>query len=108
MYSTYLMEKLLSGETEDDPYAFNEVQTWSDGIVGGITSQEELYIPINVNQNHWNFSRIKMKEKVIELWDSLGERASNDKFLKTAERFIKDVMSREVAEGRVTEGAQWQ
>ena len=52
MYSTYLMEKLLSGENEDDLYAFNKVQTWSDGIVGGIASQEELYISINVNQNH--------------------------------------------------------
>ena len=102
------MEKLLSGENEDDPYAFNEVQTWSDGIVGGITSQEELYIPTNVNQNHWNFIRIKMKENVLELWDSLGERVSNDTFLKTAERFIKAVMSREVGEDRVTEGAQWQ
>ena len=108
MYSTYITEKLFSGKEDEDPYAFNEVRMWSNRIVGGIASQEELYIPINVNRNHWNFIRIKMKEKVIELWDSLGERVSNDKLLKTAERFIKYVMSRELAEGRVTKGAQWQ
>ena len=49
-----------------------------------------------------------MKEKVIELWESLGELVSNDKFIKMAERFINDVMSREAGEGRVTERAQWQ
>ena len=45
---------------------------------------------------------------MIELWDSLGEQASNGKFLKTAERFINSIMSRETTEGRATEGAQLQ
>ena len=49
-----------------------------------------------------------MIEIVIELWDSLGEQTNNNEFLRVAECFIKDLMSKETAEGRVMEGAQWQ
>ena len=75
---------------------------------GGVASQDELYIPINAGQNHWNFARINMAEKVVELWDSLGVRSSNDKFLRVAERFVKDVTGCEVTEGRTVAGQQWQ
>ena len=44
--------------------------------------------------------------KTIELWDSMGLRASNGKFLKATKRYVKDVMAREATEGRLLFGQQ--
>ena len=107
MHNSFLMKKLFSGESTDDWYTFNQVRTWSNIIQGGVAAQDELYIPISADQTHWNFIRIKMREKVMELWDSLGERHSNSKFLRAAGLFIKDVMMRETTEGRVSAEEDW-
>jgi Ulp1 family protease len=75
---------------------------------GRVASQEELYIPIHANGNHWNFVRIVMRTKTVELWDSLGERASNVRYLTTANRFIMDVMAKETSERGLSEEHLWQ
>ena len=43
-----------------------------------------------------------MQEKRIELWDSLGPKASNAKYLTAAEQFAKDALAREETAGRIT------
>ena len=108
MYNSFLMRRLLSSGSLANRYTFDQVRTWSNGIEGGVAAQEELYIPINADQNHWNFIRIKMREKVIGLWDSLRVQSSNNKFLRAAEQFVKDVMAREAMEGRVRAEENWE
>ena len=54
---------------------------------------------MNPNGNHWNFIHVKMQEKQIELWDLLGLRASNAKYLAATEKFVKDALIRETMTG---------
>ena len=100
VYNSFLVKKLLSGQTTANGYTFDQVETWSGGIKGGVAAQKELYIPVNADQNYWNFTWMKMRERVTELWDLLGVQNSNNKFLRAAEPFVKDIMLREVTEGR--------
>ena len=66
---------------------------------GGITYK---YIPVNANiKTTGTLSESQyIGTKPVELWDSMGWHASNETFLGTAGRFIKDVMAREVTAGR--------
>ena len=51
-------------------------------VEGNIANLDELYVPINDNSNHWNFFRVLMRKKEIDLWDSLGpDIASNKTYL---------------------------
>ena len=67
---------------------------------------EEVCGATNASRSHWNFIRVLMGIKTIELWDSMGLRASNGKFLKATKRYVKDVMAREATEGRLLFGHQ--
>ena len=50
---------------------------------------DEIFIPVNPNGNHWNFIHVRVQEKHLELWDSLGLQASNSKYLAAAEKLSK-------------------
>ena len=100
VFSTHLMNTLLSGTDSADGYNFTEAARWCARVPGGMRDLEEIFIPINSGSNHWNFIRIRVQEKQVELWDSLGLRPSNEKYLLAAERFIKDTIAREQAADR--------
>ena len=112
MFSTHLMNKLLSGTDPADRYNFVEAARWCERVPGGMRDLEEIFIPINPGGNHWNFIRVGVQEKQVELWDSMGLRPSNEKYLLAAERFIKDAIAREEAadRGATSHGGQegWQ
>ena len=107
-----MMNKLLSGTDSADRYNFAEAARWCERVPGGMRDLEEIFIPINPGGNHWNFIQVGVQEKQVELWDSMGLRPSNEKYLLAAERFIKDAIAREEAadRGATSQGGQegWQ
>ena len=89
MFSSHLMDKLLRGPVLKHFYTFNEVRTRSDRIEGGVSTQEELYIPVNTNGNHWNFVKATMGTKTIELLNSMGLQSSSNFFLRALKGYIR-------------------
>ena len=69
---------------------------------GGVGSLDEIFIPVSPGGNHWNFIRVRVQAKRIELWDSLRPQTSNAKYLVVAEKFVKDALDREELAGRIT------
>ena len=73
---------------------------WWDRVPGGMNNVDEIYIPVNFNSNHWNFIRVRIQNKRIELWDYMGLNTSNATYLKAIERLVKDTIVGEVSDGR--------
>ena len=107
VFSLHLMGALLGGANPTDPYDFAAVGRWYDRVPGDISSLGEILIPGNPNGNHWNFIRVRVQAKKIELWDSLGLQTSNATYLAAAERFVKDTLTREESAGRTAAGQGW-
>ena len=101
VFSSHLMDKLFGGADSTVQYDFAAVGGWCDRVPGGISSLDEIFIPVNPNGNHWNFIHVRVQEKRIELWDSLGLQASNSKYLAAAEKFVEDALTREGSAGRI-------
>ena len=97
VFSLHLMGKLLKGADPTVQYDFAAVGGWCDRVPGGMSCLDEIFIPVNP---HWNFIHVRMQEKWIELWDSLGLQASNLKYLAATEKFVKDALTKEVSTGR--------
>ncbi|CAJ0892393.1 5518_t:CDS:2, partial [Entrophospora sp. SA101] len=76
-FSTYFYAKLMKG----DEYSYSRVIRWTKKI--DIFKKKLLFVPININASHWILAVIIIKERKIELWDSLGiEWTANNKFYK--------------------------
>ncbi|CAH1757548.1 8224_t:CDS:2 [Entrophospora sp. SA101] len=67
-FSTYFYVMLM----KDNVYSYSNVIRWTKKI--DIFSKQFIYVPINVNDSHWILAVIKIRERRIELWDSLGNR----------------------------------
>ncbi|CAJ0749532.1 9933_t:CDS:2 [Entrophospora sp. SA101] len=78
-FSTYFYAKLMKG----DEYSYSRVIRWTKKI--DIFKKKLLFVPININASHWILAVIIIKERKIELWDSLDkgiEWTANNKFYK--------------------------
>ena len=103
MFTSHLMDTLLGDADPTDPYDFAAVGRWWDRVPGGVSSLDEIFIPVNPNGNHWNFIWVRMQARRIELWDSLqGPHVSNAKHLTAPEKFVKDALAREESAGWIT------
>ena len=69
VFSSHLMDKLLEGANPTVQYDFAAVGGWCDRVPGGISSLDEIFIPVNPDGNHWNFIHVRVQEKRIELSD---------------------------------------
>ena len=67
-------------------YDFKTVRNDDSRIEGGLKSLDKLYIPINVNNTHWNFIRVAIKDRTIQLFDSQGVNA--EKYLQATESYM--------------------
>ena len=85
-------------------YNYLAVQNWSSNIdgVSSIFGLGELYIPINKDRVHWLLLRVRMEDKSIELWDSLGFDETNQVFLHFGCCYLYDVHTREHQHDQVT------
>ena len=79
---------------------FEAVRNDNSRIEGGLGSLDELYIPINVNNVHWNFIRVVITNKTIQLFDSQGVNAKNNKYLKATENYMYEALTRDQREER--------
>ena len=49
---------------------------------------EDLYVPINTNNAHWLFLRVRFTTQTIELYDSMGLQPSNSLYLETMMHYL--------------------
>ena len=75
-------------------YNFEAVRNNDSRIEGGLRSLNELYIPINVNNAHWNFIRVVITDKTIRLFDSQGVNAKNKKYLQATENYMYEALTK--------------
>ena len=76
VFSSHLMDKLLGGADSTVQHNFESVGGCCARVPGGMSSLDENLILVNPDGNHWNFIHVRVQEKRIELWDSLGLQAS--------------------------------
>jgi len=57
---------------------------------GGVLGKKEIIIPINHQNTHWLCLKASIERKSIELWDSLGRYDSNQLYLNSMKRYLKD------------------
>jgi sentrin-specific protease 1 len=92
-FSTYFFSRLLDTGphgTQTPSYKFDEVKRWGDRLSNGILGVKELIIPINHRNVHWLCLKVSMANKSIMLWDSSGVKESNQLYLNTMLRYLKD------------------
>ena len=56
-------------------------------IEGRLGSLDDLYIPANVNSAHWNFIRVVITDKTIQLYDLQGVDAKTKKYSQATENY---------------------
>ncbi len=87
VFSSYFFTTLLI----NGKYDFNQVKTWWLRVSPTV---KHLYIPINIDNNHWIFLRLNFLSKRIQLWNSMEESRNtpNQTFLSAAEEYVKDML----------------
>ena len=86
VFSSYFFTGLLTNEK----YDYNRVKNRWLKVSPAV---RHLYIPINVDNNHWIFLRLDFVSKIIQLWNSMDESTTtpNQTYLSAAEKYVKDV-----------------
>ena len=71
------------------------VNNWSTNFdgVSSVFDLRELYIPINKGGIHWFLLRIRVTEKSVEIWDSLGHNETNQVYLQLVCRYIYNIQN---------------
>ena len=59
-----------------------------------------LYIPIDVNNVHWNFIRVSMTNKTIQLFDLQGMNTENKKYLQATKHYMYEALTKDQGDGR--------
>ena len=76
---------------EEQPFSFREVQDWSDNIDDGMFNLQDIFVPINVNNEHWLLLQVDFREKGIRLYDSMRSvNPKNRKYLSSIQKYIYD------------------
>ena len=74
----------------DDGYCYDNVRAWGQGVPGGLLNAENVFFPLNIDNTHWLFLRLRPAIQSIELWDSMGYRSSNGVYLQHLLRYLYD------------------
>ena len=88
VYNSYFMTMLMRCVGRTDSCNFSDVHGFDGRIHGGLSSLDELYIPVNLNDNHWIFIRVIFSSKVIELWDSTGIKVVHESSLRATHKYL--------------------
>ena len=98
VYTSFLVSRLHNEEAEVGNYNFKAVRNNDNRNDGGLTALDELYIPTNIDNTHWNSIQAVMHTKSIRLFDSQGKKEDNHRFLKAVKKYMSNALS-ENAEG---------
>ena len=71
-YTSHCSSKVLSESGDNVIYDYSKIVCWSDHIDGGLFNLDQLFIPINIKDEHWIFVRVQFKSKTIEIYNSFG------------------------------------
>ena len=94
VYPTFFMSRLHNEGAGGRGYNFEAVRNNDSRIEGGPRSLDKLYIPINVNNTHWNFIRVTITNKTIQPFDSQGVNAENNKYLQATENYMYKALTK--------------
>ena len=75
-------------------YKFEAVNANVSRIDVGLEALDKLYIPINVNNAHWNFIRVEITNKTIQLFNSQGVNAENKKYLRAIYNYMYEGLTK--------------
>ena len=92
---THFMTALLADNVGNTDHAaeesarrnFGDVQRWGSGYIG----LDYLFVPINIDNQHWIFLRVNFLEREINLYDSMGSVVpSHRKYMAAMRRYLYD------------------
>lgn len=86
--NTYFMSKLV---LDRGVYDYAQVKSWTERLTPGLFEHEKVFVPINVNKDHWTLAVIDMPTQTIKYYDSMGGTGSQ--YLKWLLRYLKDEWS---------------
>jgi Ulp1 protease family, C-terminal catalytic domain len=92
-FKSFFITKLLNegnaNPAIDGTYEYRNVKRWSKNVPGkDIFALDKVVLPINMGGMHWICAAIFMKEKRIEIFDSMG--APGTRYLKALFRYLND------------------
>ena len=72
---------------ETGEYSYEEVSRWGRRI--DLSTLEQLFVPINIDNVHWIFIRVLFEDKTIELYDPQGRKdPTNRQYMEDMRRFL--------------------
>ena len=92
-FKSFFMTKLLNegnaDASKDGQYEYRNVKRWSKKVPGkDIFKLDKIFFPINQSHTHWMCAVIYIKEKRIQMYDSLGSRGMH--YLKCLFQYLQD------------------
>jgi len=84
-FNTFFMSKLLP---EKNKYNFEDVKRWTKYFK--VFEQDKIFIPININNNHWFLVVIYIEQKQIIYYDSIANNDRATLYLFTIAKWLKD------------------
>jgi hypothetical protein len=81
-FSSYFMAKLLEGGC----YSYKRVKRWAKGV--DMFAQDKIFVPINIQNNHWVLVVVYMQEKKIVYYDSF--KSSNTRYVNVILQWLQD------------------
>ena len=90
-FKSFFITKLLNegNASCDGKYEYRNVKRWSKKVPGkDIFNLDKILFPINMGNMHWICAAIFMKDKRIEVYDSMG--SSGGRYLEALFNYIQD------------------
>ena len=76
------------------------MSNWSRRInqrQGDLFALDDLFVPINMNNAHWLFIHIDIKNKKIELYHSFGGNSNSREYLTKMRKYLYDEAFKDMA-----------
>ena len=90
-FKSFFITKLLNegNASCDGKYEYRNVKRWSKKVPGkDIFNLDKILFPINMGNMHWICAGIFMKEKRIEIFDSMGSKGNT--YLEALFNYVQD------------------
>jgi len=90
-FKSFFITKLLNegNASCDGKYEYRNVKRWSKKVPGkDIFNLDKILFPINMGNMHWICAAIFMKEKRIQIYDSMG--SNGNRYLEALFNYVQD------------------
>ena len=88
------MGRLHNEEAGAGDYNFEAVSNDDNSFDEGLTALDELYILINDDNAHWTFIQVTIYATTIQVFNSQGKKDENNRFLKAANNYMYNALSK--------------